>query len=395
MPRITAPGRRGQLLPGRLREGRERFAPPQMSAAAFGPEYGTIWFPTAGCRWDFRGECTMCNYGHPLRVAPERMVEAVRRGLEYLRGQVGRVPRIVWVSAFNVLDDIEVPPHARRAIYELLAETEAELVLSETHPETVTVEKVRECVGLLRGKKFGVEIGLESLDDFVRFCCIHKRLARPRLCQALADVRCAGALSYINLLIGAPFLAPCEVVRDATSSVLEAFELGADRVVLFPAHVKPHTLVDWLHQRGLYHPPSLWALIDVLANLPADLLPRVFDAWTEPVDHPGRCESIAPALGQDVSAQVHAHLRRYLATRDPSALRWLFDCRSPCREAWEERRRADPAEPLLQRMRTAYARIGSEVMGEWWGSHGSAVLADLEAAWARRKASPHDPGAQS
>src|SRR3712207_393400 len=119
----------------RLRRGRTRFEAPVSSVRRLSANLGEIWVPSRGCRFDFAGYCTMCNYGVPDKVSHAQMIEAVRVGLE----QLAPIPSVLWVSAFNMLDPTEVPLDVLRRVLLLIAETDCEILVIESHPQTVSL----------------------------------------------------------------------------------------------------------------------------------------------------------------------------------------------------------------------------------------------------------------
>ena len=85
--------------------------------------------------------------------------------------------------------------------------------------------------------------------------------------------------SIANVMLGSAFLSPREAIEDTVETVRWAIEQGTDSAVIFPAHVKQWTLLEWLWERGLYSPPSLWSLVEVLARIGSQLASRVSISW--------------------------------------------------------------------------------------------------------------------
>lgn len=362
-----------RLVSRTLRASRERFVPPP---SWYRPDdaLAEIWFPTRGCRWDFLGYCNMCNFGFPGAVTPQQAINAVRSGL----AEVGDRATSIWISPFNMLDETEVPAGTRREIMRLLAATRARLVIIETHPETVTRELVSECLDLLAGKALSVELGVESMDPFVRLVCINKSFSNDVIEGALINIHAAGAMSNVNLFVGAPFLSREEQIADAVTSVKAAFLAGADHVVLFPAHIKPHTLVAWMYDRGMHERFSLWSIVDVLRRLGPERLPFIHVAWAAAKNHPGA----AMVAEAGTCPSCIGHLLNTLDRQDkilrPEAIAALDAIRCACRLA------PSPAvPPLVQRISATLPRIGAGILGEhWWSEHGDETLRSLADVWA-------------
>ena len=362
----------------KMRKGRGRFRSPAMAVRDHDGVYAEVWFPTSGCRWNFAGRCTMCNYGHPEPVAPEQMLRAVAEGLAALKGQ----PRILWVGAFNVFDDREVPPEIRHRLFDILALSDCEHVILETHPQSVDREKVASCKRILGNRRVDIQIGIESSSDFVREVCINKGLDRTAISRAIKEIHAGGAGCYGNLVVGAPFLDAHDAYVDALASVHDTLSIGCDNVCIFPLHVKPHTLLHWLHARGQHEPISLWALADIYAALPDEQRGRVYHAWITPVDHPGAEKCLAPEVDPQCGDQLIHNLTRFQQSRDPAAMAWLVETSTPARERWRARRLAGDGCTAAERAAAALPQLCDEFLGQgMWREVGSSILADLRQRW--------------
>ncbi len=365
----------------RLRKGQPPFDPPKVSFEQRGNTYAEIWFPTNGCRWNKQGYCTTCNFGQPTKVAPAQMVEAVRLALDALSESM---PETLCVTSFNMLDETEVPANIRREIFGMLGKTSARRILTESHPDSVRGPAVRECVDLLNGRAFGIEMGIESMNDFVRRCCINKNFTRNRIQEVVHTCHDSGATALANVLLGAPFLSHAESVDDTCQSIVLGADMGIDEFVLFPNHVKPYTVVEWLHRHGLYRPPSLWQLVAVLAGIEPELRNRVNLAWVSSKDHPGAGTGLAPSIeGPDPELVVET-LLDYDNSRDAGVLQWLFDRAKSMQSTIEHLQTPAELRALPERVVHGYEQIGRAVLGNtWWDSHGTAVTDWTLREWRR------------
>lgn len=367
-----------RLVGQKLRQGRAYFNPPDWSAYTRGSHFASIWFPSGGCVWDAQGYCTMCNYGRSKRVSPDRMIASVEKALSSLTIE----PTILWVGAYNMFDEREVPAEARRAIFAMLAKTSATEIITETHPDSVSEHVVRECKEILGGDRLGIEVGIESTNALVRNWCINKDFDQEQMRTCIERIHAGGARCYANLLLGAPFLSSKEAVDDVLHSVIEGAGLGIDYFVILPNHIKPHTLVAWLHARQLYTQPSLWALIEVLQRLQPELLARVFTSWVESEDVPGKSsEEVVPRFEDEDSELPLSYLRRFTIEHDMSALRKLFEYNSAGRSLWRQKNE-EPVSPFIDRMEALLPRVGSEILGsDWWDSYGEGVIHKIRTDW--------------
>ena len=362
-----------------LRRNRPRFIPPTVWFRRCGHALADIWFPSGGCTWDSQGKCTMCNFGHPTRVEPKKMVEAVRLAIDALSVDM---PNTLCVTAFNVLDEREVPASTRREIFSLLGKSQAKQILVETHINSIRESVVSECVEILNGRFLGLEVGIESMSDFIRRCCINKDISPTKIREVIKTCHKNGATVHGNFLLGAPFLSPSESVEDASLSIIAADEMGIDEFVLFPIHVKPYTVVDCLYQKNLYEPPSLWQIVNVLDRLDPSLRGRVYHAWVTPKEHPGAQRSVVPVVDDAEPELVIEKLLSYAENHHPATLQWLID-RNPSSSDTRGHFQQTQME-LPERIVQGYEVIGRAVLCDaWWKDNGPAVV---EWVWDQWKA---------
>ncbi len=338
-----------------------------------GGVFAQVWFLTRGCTWDRAGACTMCNYGHESAVASEGMVESVRLALESIPGPVDEL--LVSPSG-NMLDPVEVPDAARRAIYRHMASFRAPKLCVETRAETVTVELVEELANAFPGRGVAVEVGLESSSPWVQHYCINKSITQESFCAATSVLTAHGMRSYANVSLGAAFLSDAEAVEDACRSVRWALLNGADLAVVFPMHVKPRTLLAWLHHRGLYHSPSLWSLVEVLNGLEPESLPRVNISWYRCDYGSSEAPLRSPTTCPRCQGRMLTLLDRYRAEPSQSTLCELNSEECECKEVWRQQIAVVPSPALPDRVLHHYECLAHYFgLSEWWTAHGEEIRA--------------------
>jgi archaeosine synthase beta-subunit len=354
----------------RARAGRAPFTQPDSYFQQETPTYAEIWFPSSGCIWDKLGHCTTCNYGMPTPVDPQATVRAVEIAL----AGIAPTTELLWISAFDSLQEREVPAEARRRVFDLVAQSPARTVVTETHPASVRAEVVAEVVAALGDRTLGVELGTETMDEFVRYACLNKPFSNALLERAVTTVHAQGARAWCNLIVGIPFLTRDEVVDGTVESIRAAFALGFDEVVLFPNHVKEYTIAHWLAQAGRYTPPDLWYLRDVLAEVPADLLAHVNLAWLDLKPHPGAA-NVEFEPSRLATERLREILDDFNLGRNPSALAEAFLLAEPARQQIDQ-----PQGDLISRLGSGYRWL-AETHGEsgWWQANGVEIMAELRA----------------
>jgi radical SAM enzyme (TIGR01210 family) len=342
------------------RRGRIPKALPPKYYTQLTPKYAEVWFPTAGCTWDSVGHCTTCNYGIAGPVPQEQMYSAVASALRELEPTT----ETVWVSAFNTLFDKEVPASARREIFGAIARTGVTTVVTETHPASVRKDVVREVTGLLDGRTFAVELGVETTDEFVRYACLNKPFGNELLKRAIDEIHEGGAIVHANILAGIPFLSEEEVIRDISRSVENAFAMGSQHAVLFPNHVKDHTVASLLAHAGRYEPPDLWTLQAIVQNVPRPLWAHMHFGWLDLKDHPGAAR-VTHQPDRTQSERLYRLLTAFSNDHDIGALATAVQLTPP-------RAVAEPAEtPLPDRIVDGYRWLAGNYLPGWWDKFGT------------------------
>jgi radical SAM enzyme (TIGR01210 family) len=289
--------------------------------------YVEVWFRTGGCTWDRAGGCTMCNYGFGPAVDAPGAVASVAAALDDL----DEYPNELMISpSGGMWDPLEVPTDALRPIYDLAAAARPSRFLVETRAETVTAERLDEMRGALPGVDLAVEVGLESAFDPVLAYCVNKGSGVATFDAAARSVHAAGATMYANVSLGTAFLDRAAAVRDAVGTVRWALDHGADTTVLFPLHIKPFTLLDFLAVRGRYRPVTLWDLVDALAALGAERAAHVEIAWYKSYYDTSKKITTSPTGCGRCHDTLMDRLDRYRATLDFAHIDELVARRCSC-----------------------------------------------------------------
>jgi radical SAM enzyme (TIGR01210 family) len=235
-----------------------------------------IWFMTEGCAYDREGGCTMCNYGKGHTVNDEVI-------LSQLQVAFSSMPKTNYNLVVNpsgsFLDEREVSEKLRQSIYHLLDDVPFESLTVESRADVLQYAILVELRKIYPQKHVSVEIGVETMDSWLLKNSVNKGITTGQISEAINMIRKAELSSVANIGIGLPFINERTNIITAAFSVIKAFEVGFDTVILFPYHVKPGTLLETLYTTEAYHCISLWGLVDVLSAIPAHLLPNVNISW--------------------------------------------------------------------------------------------------------------------
>ena len=337
-----------------------------------------IWFRTRGCSFDYNGSCTMCNYDWSLSTSSDQQASFVKQALD----EIKIAPYELLISpSGSMLDEKEVPMEARKKIFDIASKQPCNLFLFETRPETVTNEALVEYHKAFAKTqhKIGVEVGLESSNQWILTYCVNKQLSLYDFENAVQLIKRNGMLSYANISLGTAFLTEQEAIQDAVTSIHWALSKGVDKIVLFPLHVKTYTVLHWLWRNGLYTPTSLWALPEVLKRLGPDIASKVELAWYKPISETGISSYPIPKTCGDCYSDVIQLLDLYKKTMNYKYVSLLDKVSCPCHDAWRERIVILPDTSLADRVFSAYESMIKDVLGKtWWEEQGRAFVADAK-----------------
>jgi uncharacterized Fe-S cluster-containing MiaB family protein len=142
-------------------------------------------------------------------------------------------------------------------------------------------------------------------------------------------------------------------------------------------HVKQHTLLNWLQDRGLYETTSLWSLIEVIKGLDESEIPRVTISWYKPdygetpdiVSSPTTCPECRDKVLKELD------IFRENPTMDSVQNLSKLDCH--CRQDWRSSLES-PSPPLAERLYAIYGLLAKDLgFRDWWVENSSKIASEL------------------
>jgi radical SAM enzyme (TIGR01210 family) len=273
-----------------------------------------IYLLSQGCDWALRNAhgCTMC--GHLARQTRQLAMPAGSQERQFFSvfdaTDWSRFPILNLYNNGSFLNDGEVPAQERRSILRAIgANPHIRMVVLESRPEFVREENVRELAELLPGKHVELAIGLETEDDERRAVCINKGFTLRQYQRAAALVtRHLKLRTYV--LLKPPFYSEAEATEDAVATIRQAFASGSTTVSLEPCTIQAYTLAEYLSACGLYRPPWLWTIVEVLRRAAGlgKVVVGMFQFYPAPTLVPHNCAAC--------NDRVLAQLRQYNRTLD-------------------------------------------------------------------------------
>lgn len=281
-----------------------------------------LCFSSIGCRFRKAGHCTMCNYGYGANVSAEEAICHIDRALDEHREPV---EELLLGTCGSILDEEEMPWTVLEKILRRLAQEELPTIILETHYTTITQQKLCRIRELLPKSEVVIELGFESANPKVLKESLKKYLDLDRLAQTIALIKQENMGVVLNAFLGAPKLSAREQIADTKAAVEWAVTHGADRVVVFPANIKPNTELWDMYQRGEYNRVSHWALIELLDQLDDNLLARVELSWYGDRQSLGKSlDAIPPESCPACNEEVFSFYQSFVECIDPHKRRLLL-----------------------------------------------------------------------
>ena len=250
-----------------------------------------ICLSSIGCRFGRKGQCVYCNYGSTDEHSDEVKLEFLKKIL-----QSNRSKGVVVGSFGSYFDSEEVSWDLFTSINELLAETDIQSIIFETHCSTVNkkyLDAIKQKFSKTK-KSIAIEMGLESSNPRVLKDCINKTLDIEEFSKTITLIKEYGFSVITNVILGAPYLSPQEQLRDTYNSTKWALANGTDIVVIFPVNIKENTPLYKLYKEKKYELVSHWLLIRLLDILNEDLLSSVALSWVGLRQAAGRNMEVVP-----------------------------------------------------------------------------------------------------
>lgn len=250
-----------------------------------------ICFSSVGCQYRKAGYCTMCDYGGDRNITAEEAVSGFQKALGNTSHEIHEV---LLGTCGSILDTREMASQVLSALLGAVFHSGIPSVILETHYTTVSRTILKKIQRALPGREIVIELGFESSDPAILEQSLCKYMDLEGLADTILQIKDCGMSPVLNVFLGAPFLTAEKQIQDAEKSIAWAVEHGASRVVVFPANIKPNTLLWKLYQTGRYERISHWELIELLSRLDDALLEKVELSWYGDRQEVGRDIQILP-----------------------------------------------------------------------------------------------------
>jgi archaeosine synthase beta-subunit len=319
-----------------------------------------VYLLSNGCEWALNKAhgCTMC--GHlakqtrtDRRITPQDHIRQFREESKKLDFKDAPLLNIFNNGSF--FNDNEIDPLARTEILKMIsANRDIKMLVLETRPEYVNEEKINEVKRLVPDLHVEIAIGFELKNDTYRSICLNKGFSLETYNRAAEIItKQLNLRSYVFLK--PPFLTEKESIDETVATVEHAFNVGSTTVSLEACTIQDYTLTKYLYDAGLYIPPRLWSILEVIkrsrqANHGNKLIVGLFQFYPSPQSVPQNC----PLCSETVMEGI----RQYNRTLDALVLNELH---CDCKAEWRNQLKKEST-PFEKRLETALVKIKSKWM---------------------------------
>lgn len=278
------------------------------------------------------GPCTMCGFLAETTLG--KMIPAshyVKQFLrEYAKPQFKKCQIVTMLNSGSLLNDWEFSRKALIKILKLLNKNKnIDLIILETRPQYVTKKKLDQLKSIVPNKELMLTLGIEVKSDFIRNNFINKGFTKKDIERVVNLCKKANVRTHAYILLKPPFLTEAEAIKEAIDTIDYAFKIGIDGGVSIEiCGVQKYSLLEWLDDNGMFKPPWLWSVIEVLKatkkqgryirlGMGGDITPHLKD--------PGNCLKCSRNI-----------LKKFVEYNKKQDLNIFKGLTCQCKKVWEE-----------------------------------------------------------
>ncbi|MFX1327283.1 MAG: archaeosine biosynthesis radical SAM protein RaSEA [Promethearchaeota archaeon] len=229
----------------------------------------TIILRTRGCSWALseNGGCSMCGYyldANRENVSVSQIINQFDYALNNKIEGINQDSDDFVLKIFNsgsFLDENEIPERARTYIYEKISKlNKFKEVVIESRVEYITMQKLEELKDFLTNKYLEIAIGLETVNDYIRYNYINKGISFKDFKDALDMCKTYDIGVKVYLMFKPLFLNEQAAIDDCSFSIKVLKDLGVNSISINPMNIQKGTLVEYLWYQNRYRPPWWYSL---------------------------------------------------------------------------------------------------------------------------------------
>jgi len=190
---------------------------------------GTLILQCPPCSWD---QCVFCGYARDCLTNIQPSTEAFMKQIDSYLNKYGAEKYLEIYNSGSFLDDKQISPESRVAIFSRLAKERIKGITIESRPEYITKEKLQPLTAKFKGE-LTVAIGLEIADDSM-LKMLNKGFNLKDIERAYSVLDGLGIFSRVYILVGTPFVKDPQTA--ALESVTYAKKIGFTEICLLGAY---------------------------------------------------------------------------------------------------------------------------------------------------------------
>ena len=232
---------------------------------------------------------------------------SIARQIQYALDRLTPATAIKLYNSGNFFDVRAIPQEDYADIALLVKNFDT--IIVESHPKLIN-EKCLEFNEMLEGR-LEIAIGLETCHPDV-LSSLNKKMNLDDLKGSVTFLNDHGISSRTFILLNPPFLSKEEGIFWTRRSMDFAYEAGVDCCVIIPTR-SGNGAIDWLHKKGYFYRPSIYALEEVMEYGIQLKKGRIFaDLWD--IEQFSTCEKCLDKrinrltemnLNQEISDRIH------------------------------------------------------------------------------------------
>lgn len=204
-----------------------------------------------------------CSTRHGVKVSDDDYINQIKYVAETV--DLNDYPIVALYNDGNFLDDREMSFDAQRQISSILGGfPDIRRVVIESRINDSSIETAKKIKKYLSGKELEILFGFESANPEIMNLCINKGFTAQNYDHYLAKMNGSGVSFKPLLLLKPPFLTEQEAISDVVKTIGYLHTRGINSMDLEVTTVEKNTVVHELWKKGLYVPPMLWSVLEVV-----------------------------------------------------------------------------------------------------------------------------------
>ena len=218
---------------------------------------------TTGCDV---GTCTMCPFPNESLANVKSINLCNQFDNSFPNDSISNFELITIFCNGNFFSDRDINIDARLHIYRAFNNSSASILCVESLPQFITDETIATFKKECPDKQLACFVGFQSSNDFVREVAINTTCTKNNFEKVVKLFNDNNYLIIPFVMIKPTFMLEDEAINDTLATLHYLSELGIKQATLCPTRVAPNTVLELLYNDGMYQPPWIWSVIEILKH---------------------------------------------------------------------------------------------------------------------------------